>query len=400
MNLKELQEKYRKLLNDAEEVRKSYEGKTEPMSEEDGKKFDNIMEEADKLMVEIEREQKAQKHKEFDETPATQITQPTTETKDAKGETEMKTFRRYLVSGEKALTEPEMKAMMVGEDESGGYLVPPQQFAAGLIKSVDNEVAIRKLATVNTVINADSLGIISLEGDLDDADWTTELATGDESGDLQLGKRNLRPYPLAKLVKLSRSLIRKAPAAETLVQQRLAYKFAVSEENAFMNGNGASKPLGIFVRSDDGIPAGRDVTAGSATKPTADGLIDTKHYLKQAYWGKARWIMHRNVLKDIRKMKDGEGQYLWQPGISQDLPDRILEIPYILSEYAPSAPSTTEIYATLGDFSYYWIADALSMTVQRLEELYARTNQIGYIGRLECDGMPVLAEAFVRAKLA
>ncbi len=70
------------------------------------------------------------------------------------------------------------------------------------------------------------------------------------------------------------------------------------------------------------------------------------------------------------------------------------------SEYAPNTFTTGLYVGLLGDLSYYWIADALSMTVQRLEELYAATNQVGFIGRLETDGMPVLEEAFVRVKLA
>ena len=70
------------------------------------------------------------------------------------------------------------------------------------------------------------------------------------------------------------------------------------------------------------------------------------------------------------------------------------------SEWAPNTFTTGEYVGLLGDFSHYWIADALSMQIQRLNELYAETNQVGFIGRLETDGAPVLEEAFVRVKLA
>ena len=67
-----------------------------------------------------------------------------------------------------------------------------------------------------------------------------------------------------------------------------------------------------------------------------------------------------------------------------------------ISEFVPNTFPTGQYVGILGDFSNYWIADALSMQVQRLNELYAETNQVGFIGRLETDGAPVLEEAFVR----
>ena len=71
-----------------------------------------------------------------------------------------------------------------------------------------------------------------------------------------------------------------------------------------------------------------------------------------------------------------------------------------MSEYVPNTFTTGLYTGVLADWRFYWIADALDMTVQRLVELYARSNQIGFIGRKETDGMPVLAEAFARVKMA
>jgi HK97 family phage major capsid protein len=102
----------------------------------------------------------------------------------------------------------------------------------------------------------------------------------------------------------------------------------------------------------------------------------------------------------IRKLKDGEGQYIWKAGISNDRGDTILDLPVHMSEYAPNTFTTGEYVGILGDFSYYWIADALNMNIQRLDELYAENNQVGFIGRLETDGMPVLENAFARVTLA
>jgi HK97 family phage major capsid protein len=108
----------------------------------------------------------------------------------------------------------------------------------------------------------------------------------------------------------------------------------------------------------------------------------------------------RETVKKTRKLKDGAGQYIWQLGLASGKPDTILGVPYFESEYAPSAFTAGKYIEIVGDFSNYWIVDALSMAIQRLVELYAATNQVGFIGRQELDGMPVLEEAFARVTLA
>ena len=100
------------------------------------------------------------------------------------------------------------------------------------------------------------------------------------------------------------------------------------------------------------------------------------------------------------RLKDGNGQYLIREGIASDGGDMLLDLPMFESEYAPNTFTTGQYVGILGDFSRYWIADSMDMRVQRLVELYAETNQVGFIGRREVDGMPVLEEAFVRVTLA
>lgn len=312
-----------------------------------------------------------------------------------------KAFKQYLRSGHIRVPE-EIRAIQADLDVSGGYLVTPQQFVNQLIKAVDDAVIVRQLATVHTVDKAESLGAPSLDSDPADPIWTSELGTGDEDSSMGFGKRELFPHPLAKRIKVSNKMLRVSSYdVEGLVRQRLAYKFAVTEENAFLNGTGDEQPLGVFVASDNGISTSRDVSTGNTTTSIKfDGLIEAKYALKAQYWGKARWIFHRDAVKQIAKLKDGEGQYIWRESVRAGEPDRVLNIPLSISEYAPNTFSTGLYVGIIGDFSFYWIADALNMQIQRLTELYAETNQTGFIGRLECDGMPVLEEAFCRVTLA
>lgn len=310
-------------------------------------------------------------------------------------------FNKFLVNGINSLSPTEMKNMAADPDTEGGYLVAPEQMVAAILKAVDDMVFIRQFSTKNTLTQAKSLGVVTLDTDVADADWTTELKTGSET-DVLLGKRELRPHPLAKRAKISNTLLRlTAGGAESLVRQRLAYKFGITLEKGYMTGDGNQKPLGLFVASNDGIPTSRDVVgANTATEIKADTLIDALYNLKGAYQTNARWGFHRDVVKEIRKLKDLDGQYLWQPGLQAGQPDLILAKPFFMSEYAPNTFTTGQYVGIVGDFSYYWIVDALNLAIQRLVELYAETNQTGFIGRYEGDGMPVLGEAFTRIKLA
>ncbi len=296
---------------------------------------------------------------------------------------------------------PELRALQADSDAAGGFYTAPQQFVNRLIQAVDNQVFIRQWATVNRVINAQSLGMPYLAADPADADWTSELGTGNEDSTMSFGKRELNPKPLAKRIKISNKLLRLSPDVEALVIERLAYKFGITFEKAGMTGSGANQPLGVFTASADGISTGRDVSTDNTTSAfTADGLKNAKYTLKGTYWPRAKWVFHRDGVKMLAKLKDGEGRYLWQPAVQLGQPDMYEGVPVYASEYAPST-FTTGLYAgIIGDFSQYHIADALDFSTQRLNELYAATNQTGFIGRLESDGMPVLEEAFVRVKLA
>ncbi|MEO5366048.1 MAG: phage major capsid protein [Magnetococcus sp. WYHC-3] len=295
----------------------------------------------------------------------------------------------------------EVRALQADSAIAGGFLVAPEDFVTALIKAKDDMTFVRRLAKVIPVPKAESLGVPVLDTDPDDSEWTSEIKTGNEDSAMNFEKRSLYPHPSAKRIKVSEKLIRVSLiSVDQLVRERLAYKFGITEERAFLAGNGANKPLGVFTASASGISTSRDVSAGNtASAITADNLINVKYSLKAQYRMSCNWIFHRDAIKMIRKLKDGDGNYLWKMGISSDKPDTILDYPVNESEYAPSTFTTGLYVGILGDFSFYWIADALNMQIKVLNELYAETGQIGYIGRMEVDGAPVHENAFARVKL-
>lgn len=414
-DINELLQKRAKLVKEQRALLDKAEGEKRDLSADENTNYENMDAEVDKLNTEIEREERLQKReKELASgqaaTATPVVTPETPETRKQLRETdEYRTaFGRYLRGGIMALTakeremaEKEVRALQSDADVQGGYLVTPMQFVSTLIKFVDDMVHIRQKATKFTVPTAQSLGAPSLDADPDDFDWTTELATGSEDSAMAFGRRELTPHPLAKRIKISNKLLRQVPDAEGFVRGRLGYKVGVTQEKSFLTGSGSQQPLGIFTASADGIPTTRDVsTDNTTTAITADGLINALFSLKEQHMAAAEWLFHRDAVKAIRKLKDGNGQYLWAPGLAGGQPSTILDKPYSMSEYAPNTFTTGLYVGIVGNFSFYWIADALDMTIQRLVELYAETNQVGLIGRLECDGMPVLGEAFARVKLA
>jgi HK97 family phage major capsid protein len=409
MTIKEMIEKRAKLIKDARALITGAQTEKRSMNEEEQGEYDTMFAAADELRKDIDREQRQRDaERELEELSGEQEERNGAGGADrgeqrGRADLLMEAFRSFITTGVPSGDgAEEFRNLAAGVNAEGGFLVMPETFVALLIKALDDEVIIRQLSNVIPMTQAASIGIPTLDSDMGDADWTTELATGSEDTDMILGKRIMRPNPVAKRIKVSQQLLRTAALSpETLVRQRMAYKFGVTQEKAYLLGNGSGKPLGLFVASNDGIPTARDVSEdNTATAVTAKGLISAKYSLKQGYLANSNWLFHRDVVKEIAKLTDNEGQFLWRESVRDGEPDRLLGRPVRMSEFAPNTMAASQYVGLLGDFNHYWIIDSLIMQIQRLTELYAETNQIGFIGRYEGDGAPVLGEAFARVQLS
>ncbi len=295
----------------------------------------------------------------------------------------------------------EVRAMVSDTGASGGFLVTPMVLLNTFLQAVDDQLQIRGLATVIPMPKSARLGIPEMGDDASDPDWTTEIGEVQEGTDLTVKRREMEPSYISKLYKLSRDLIRNSNLdIEGFLMQRLGRKFALAGENAFMTGNGVNKPLGLFFASENGIPTTRDsATGNTSTALTFNGLINAKYALKNQYRSKAHWLFHTDAILQLALIKDLDDHYIWQPSVLENTPDRLLGIPVVESRFAPNTFTTGQYVGLLGDFSYYWIAEALDVQIQVLLEKFATTNQNGYIMRAGFDGQPVMAEAFTRLKL-
>lgn len=394
MNIREMMEARATMVAEARKLLDTAEAEKRELSAEERAQYDKAFDEARKLGDKIQREQELRE----EERRLAEAGRLEPEgKKENPEERKLQAFRNFLVNGNAA----EYRALANDSDASGGFLHAAEQFVARLIKGLDNRVFVRQYATILPVTGSDTLGVPTLTADPADPTWTTEIAAPSEDSTMAFGRRSLQPEQLSKLIKISMKLLRtSALPIENLVADRLAYKFAVAQENAFLNGDGDGEPLGIFTADANGINTDRDVSTGnSATALTADGLINAKFALKAQYRNGCRWIFHRDAVKMISKLKDGEGQYLWRPGMLMNEPDMLLGHPVDESEYVPNTFTTTLYVGALCNWSNYWIAELQGVELQRLVELYAGTSQIGFIGRMYADGAPVLAESFVRVKL-
>ncbi|MFH1852543.1 MAG: phage major capsid protein [Candidatus Neomarinimicrobiota bacterium] len=410
LDLKDLLNQRGKAIRDARAIVDLADAEKRNMTEEEETRYNQFMDEARDLKKKIDRETELrEEERQAAESTAAALEQrgelgrshPNTPD-EQRAEKLIKEFRSYLLTGRIPAGATELRSYQADSDQYGGFIVTPPEFSTELIKDVDNAVFIRKLAHKFQLKTSASLGAPSLDSRMTGFTWGTEVKTITEDTGMTFGNRSFEPHPATLLVKVSEKLLRVgALPVEQIVRQEIAYTRGINEEAAFMTGNGDKRPLGVFIASNDGIPTSRDVSTGNTTTEIrVDGLKAAKYALKMQYRQKAQWIFHRDAVAMIAKLKDGNGQYLWQESTKEGEPDRLLGFPVNESEYAPYT-FTTGLYAgILGDFYHYGVVDALDIQIQRLLELFALNSQVGFIARFEVDGAPLKSEAFVRVKLA
>ena len=251
VKLKELREARGKTVADARAILDKADAEKRNLSADEDKVYSDLLTKQEELrgqitreerQAEIERESAAATLRSRDavrDSQAGRTVDP--EARGAHDSDEYRSaFSKLLSHGARSLSEAETRALQADSDTAGGFTVAPQQFVNQLIKNVDDLVFVRQRATKFRLATSDSMGAPSLAADPADADWTTELATGNEDSAMSFGKRELNPHPLAKRLKVSNKLLRLVSGTDALVRDRLAYKFAISQEKAFMTGSGSN----------------------------------------------------------------------------------------------------------------------------------------------------------------
>ena len=277
-------------------------------------------------------------------------------------------------------------ALQVGELSEGGYTVP-DEFERTLVQALEEENIMRGLVHVITTSSGDrKIPLVTSKGA---ASWVEEEAAIPESDDA-FGQITLSAHKVGSMIRISEELLHdSAFDLAAYITGEFARRVGAAEEEAIITGNGTHKPTGLLHAS---LGAETGVTAAAVAAITADELIDLQHSLKSGYRRKACWIMNDACVKLLRKLKDGNGQFLWQPGLLLGQPDTLLNQKVLTSNYMP-LPAAGNKAILYGDYSYYWLADREGRSLQRLNELYAANDQVGFKITQRVDGRLILREA-------
>ena len=389
----ELREKRAKAWDAAKQFLDAKRGADGMLSEEDTATYDKMEQDVMNLGKEIERlERQAAIDAELSKATSTPLTgKPGA--KMGKDETE-KTGRAsdeykgsfWNAMRVKAPMPSVLNALQEGTDSEGGYLVP-DEFERTLVEALEEENVFRTLAHVIKTSSGDrKIPVVASKGS---ASWVDEEGAYQESDDA-FSQVSIGAYKLGTMIKVSEELLADSVFdLEAYISKEFARRIGAREEESFFNGDGKGKPLGILAAAG-GAEVG--VTAASATAITADEVIDLFYSLKAPYRKNAVWVLNDATVKQIRKLKDTTGQYLWQPSLVAGTPDTILGRPVKTSAFMPTAVAGAKTIA-FGDFKYYWIADRQGRTFKKLSELYAANGQVGFMGTQRVDGKLILPEA-------
>ena len=271
-----------------------------------------------------------------------------------------------------------------GVDANGGYLVP-DEYDSRLIDGLTEENIFRKLGTTIKTSGEHKINIAATKPA---AAWIEEGGAL-TFGDATFAQIMLDAHKLHVAVKVTEELLYdNAFNLESYILTQFAKALANTEEDAFFNGDGVGKPLGIF----SAVGGGQVGVTTSGVSITADEVINLVYALKRPYRKNAVFITNDQTLSVLRKLKDGNSAYIWQPSYQAGEPDRLLGYPVYTSAYVPTIEAGKPVVA-FGDYSYYNIGDRGSRSFSELKELFAGNGMVGYVAKERVDGKLVLPEA-------
>ena len=344
------------------------------MSAEDTATYERMEKEIDNFGIAIDRQERAERLEREMNAPTSDILssrpeKPVPDKQDRASDEYKDAFWKMVRDRSAHYTV--FNALQIGTDSEGGYLCP-DEYERTLVQALEDENKLRSLCKVIRTSSGDrKIPLVASHGT---ASWVDEEGAIPESDDA-FGQITLGAHKVASIIKVSDELLQDSVFdVEGYIATEFARRVGDAEEAAFINGDGSGKPYGML---HDTNGAATGVTAASATALTADELIDLVYSLKAPYRKRALFLFNDQTIKAIRKLKDGNGQFLWQPGLQVSQPNTLLGYRYETSTHMPLIGAGAKP-VLFGDMSSYWIADREGRSIKRLNELYASTGQIGF----------------------
>ncbi len=308
-------------------------------------------------------------------------------------------FLRHGAGENTTLTVDEKRVLSSASDAEGGFLVPPDWENELLVQAYD-ESAIRPLVNAKPT-SRDTVFLPALSKP--SVSWGT-VNVAVSAQDLDAGGERISIYDLKALALIHNNTLDDA-AANIWGELMDMFSMAVSEaeDDAYAIGVGNNSPSGIV--SDSRVQAINTVTGVAAdisdgSNNGVDAMIDVLYTLKKIYRRNATWAMNSQTEAATRKLKDGDGQYLWQPPVQAGAPTTLLGRPVVNPEGMPDIGAGT-YPIVVGDFAKgYKIRDRSGIAVQRLVERYAEYDQTGFLLKRRTGGQVTMAEAFSCLKVS
>lgn len=388
--IQELMEKRKQAWEGAKAFVEAKKDKDGLMSDEDAKTYADMEKKVSNFTKEIERMQSMEA---MEREMAKPISEPLT-SQPMQTENNMKPkkigrasneYKEGVLQALRSNFRQVSNVLQEGVDTAGGYLVP-EEYDKRLIDGLTEENIMR---TLGTTITTSGEHKINIAGAKPAASWIEEggaLVFEDASFEQII----LDAHKLHVAIKVTDELLYdNAFNLESYILTQFSKALANAEENAFLNGDGVGKPLGIFAENGGGQVA---ITTNTQSSITADEIINLVHSLKRPYRKNAKFIMNDQTIALIRKLKDNNGAYLWQPSLQAGEPDRLFGYPVYTSAYVPTVAAGKPVIA-FGDFSYYNIGDRGVRSFDQLRELFAGNGMVGFLAKERVDGKLVLPEA-------
>lgn len=388
MNINELREKRAKAWETTKSFLESHRTDKGTITAEDENTYNNMMTDIDDLGKEIKR---LEKQAFLDKELAKAVNVPITGKPGFGGEEEKlkpararNGYAKDLIKAMRSNFKQVTNLLQEGVDADGGYLVP-EEYDKRIIDTLEEENIMRKLGTKITTSGQHKINIAAAKPA---AAWIEEGGAL-TFGDAKFAQTLLDAHKLHVAIKITEELLYdNAFNLEGYIIDQFGRAMANAEEDAFLNGDGTGKPLGLFAETGGGTVA---QTLTAAIK--SDDVLDLIYALKRPYRKNAKFIMNDRTLLSLRKLKDNNGNYMWQPSYQAGEPDKLLGYSIFTSAYAPAAA------IAFGDMSYYNIGDRGTRSIAELRELFAGNGMIAYVAKERVDGKLVLGESVQIMKL-
>lgn len=388
MNINELREKRAKAWETTKSFLESHRTDKGTITAEDENTYNNMMTDIDDLGKEIKR---LEKQEFLDKELAKAVNVPITGKPGFGGEEEKlkpararNGYAKDLIKAMRSNFKQVTNLLQEGVDADGGYLVP-EEYDKRIIDTLEEENIMRKLGTKITTSGQHKINIAAAKPA---AAWIEEGGAL-TFGDAKFAQTLLDAHKLHVAIKITEELLYdNAFNLEGYIIDQFGRAMANAEEDAFLNGDGTGKPLGLFAETGGGTVA---QTLTAAIK--SDDVLDLIYALKRPYRKNAKFIMNDRTLLSLRKLKDNNGNYMWQPSYQAGEPDKLLGYSIFTSAYAPAAA------IAFGDMSYYNIGDRGTRSIAELRELFAGNGMIAYVAKERVDGKLVLGESVQIMKL-